>query len=152
MKNNKIFLPLQWSNFAILLALLKHEVNNRGFISECIQWWPVIISVTLIHGYSHLVSLENVVGYKKLRHFQGTQFNPIVLLEKKNITYRGALNTESLHPSCIISSRTRTMLKILYFSGGYQLFQISPGIKSLYDRGRKRIDLLMGRHNLGPGR
>ena len=36
------------------------------------------------------------------------------------------------------------MLKILYFSGGYQLFQISPGIKSLYYRRRKSIHLLTG--------
>ena len=34
------------------------------------------------------------------------------------------------------------MLKILYFSGGYQFFQISPEIKSLHDRGRKPIHLL----------
>ena len=37
------------------------------------------------------------------------------------------------------------MLKILYFSGGYQFFQILPGIKSLYDRSdrdRKLIHIL----------
>ena len=33
--------------------------------------------------------------------------------------------------------RPRIMLKIIYFSGGHQFFQTSPGIKSLYDRGRK---------------
>ena len=33
-----------------------------------------------------------------------------------------------------------------------KIFQLSPGIKSLYDRGRKIIHLLAGRHNLGPGR
>ena len=36
------------------------------------------------------------------------------------------------------------MLNILYVSGGYQIFQISPRIKSLYDRCRKRIYLLTG--------
>ena len=38
--------------------------------------------------------------------------------------------------------RPRTMLKILYFGGGYQIFQISPGVKSLYHRGRKLVHLL----------
>ena len=39
------------------------------------------------------------------------------------------------------------MLKILYFSGGYQFFQISPGIKSLHDRSdrdRKLIHIMAG--------
>ena len=36
------------------------------------------------------------------------------------------------------------MLKILYFSGGNQFFQISPGVKSPYDRGRKVIHLIAG--------
>ena len=36
------------------------------------------------------------------------------------------------------------MLKILYFSGGNQIFQISPGIKSLEDRRKKLIHLLAG--------
>ena len=44
-----------------------------------------------------------------------------------------------------------TMLEILYFSEHHQFFQNSPGIKSLYDRGRKRFYLLAGGHNLGPG-
>ena len=48
--------------------------------------------------------------------------------------------------------RPRTILKIFYFIGDHQFFQISPGIKSLNDRGRKLIHLLAGRHNLGPGR
>ena len=47
--------------------------------------------------------------------------------------------------------RSRTMLEILYFSGGHQIFQTSPGVKCLYGRGRKLIYWL-GRHNLGPGR
>ena len=41
------------------------------------------------------------------------------------------------------------MLKILYISGGHQLFQISPGIKSLYDRGKKLIHLLSGEAQFG---
>ena len=44
-----------------------------------------------------------------------------------------------------------TMLEILYFSEHHQFFQNSPGIKSLYDRGRKRFYLLAGGHNWGAG-
>ena len=43
------------------------------------------------------------------------------------------------------------MLKILYFSGGHQFFQILPGIKSLHDRGKKLIHLLAGEAQLGTG-
>ena len=43
------------------------------------------------------------------------------------------------------------MLKILCFSGGHQFFQISPGIKSLYDWGRKHIHLLAGEAKFGTG-
>ena len=43
------------------------------------------------------------------------------------------------------------MLKILYFSGGHQIFQKSPEIKSRYDRGRKLIQLLAGEAELGTG-
>ena len=88
----------------------------------------------LIHGYSYLVPLEILEGYKKLRRFPGTKVNLNVLLGKPDITYRGTLNTESLEPSCRISPEPRTMLKILYFSGGHQFSQISLGIKFLYDR------------------
>ena len=34
---------------------------------------------------------------------------------------------------------------MLYFSGGYQFFQM-PGIKCLYDWGKEIIHLLAGRH------
>ena len=40
--------------------------------------------------------------------------------------------------------RPRIMLKILYFSRCHQILQISRGIKSLYDRGKKVIHLLVG--------
>ena len=69
------------------MPLLKHEVNKRRFIFEGIRRWPVINLVTLIHWYSYLVSLEIVVGYRKLRSFQGTKVNLSVLLEKLDITY-----------------------------------------------------------------
>ena len=54
---------------------------------------PVINLITLINGYSYLISLEIVVGYTKLRVFQGTPVNLNVLkkkiseLNKKNKYY-----------------------------------------------------------------
>ena len=62
-------------------------VNKRGFIFEGIRQWPVINLVTLILRYSYLVSLEIIVGYRKLRSFQGTQVNLSVLLEELDTTY-----------------------------------------------------------------
>ena len=56
--------------------------------------------------------------------------------------HRGTLDTESLEPSCRISPRT--MLKKLFFDGGHQFFKISPGIKSLYDWGRKHLFISRG--------
>ena len=47
------------------------------------------------------------------------------------------------------SPRPRTMLKILYFSGSHQSFEISLGIKSLYDRVEKLFIYWPGRHNFG---
>ena len=38
----------------------------------------------------------------------------------------------------------RIMLKIICFSGDHQFFQISPGIRSLYERGKEPINLLAG--------
>ena len=35
-------------------------------------------------------------------------------------------------------------MKILYFSGGYQFFQISPEIKSLYYRAKKIYSFVSG--------
>ena len=54
---------------------------------------------------------------------------------------------KSLEPNYRISPKT--ILKILYFSGGYQFFQISPGIESLYDRGKTLIHLLAGEIKFG---
>ena len=38
-------------------------------------------------GYSHLISLESVVGYWKLRSFQKTKVNLNGLLEKPDMMY-----------------------------------------------------------------
>ena len=50
---------------------------------------------------SYLISVEIVVGYSKLRSFQGNQVNLSLLLEKlESRIHRGTLNTDSLGPSC----------------------------------------------------
>ena len=67
-------------------------MNKRGFIFEDIRLWFVTNLATLIHGYSYLILLKTVVGYRKLTTFKETQ--------------------------------------------------ISPGIKPLYDRGKKLIHVL----------
>ena len=51
------------------------------------------------------------------------------------MTYRGTLNTESLEPSYRISPRPKIMLKILYFKGYHQFFQISLCPYSFISRG-----------------
>ena len=66
---------------------MKHEVNKRGFISESIWRWLVINLVILIHRYSYLISFEIVVGYRKLRSFQGPRIKIYVLQEQPDITY-----------------------------------------------------------------
>ena len=43
------------------------------------------------------------------------------------------------------------MLKILCSSGSHQSFQIPPGIKSIYDLGKKHIHLLAGEAKLRNG-
>ena len=58
-------------------------MNKRGFIFGGMPGWPVINLVSLIHDYSYLILVEIVVGYRKLRSFQGTQLNLSVLLEKE---------------------------------------------------------------------
>ena len=71
----------------LFLALLNNEMKKQGFIFEIMQQWLIINLVNFIHGYSCLISLEIVLGYNKLRSFQGTQVNLSVLLEKGDVTY-----------------------------------------------------------------
>ena len=57
--------------------------------------------VTLIHGYSQVISLEIVVGYWKLRCFQETQVNLNGLLEKPDITLQNSWNLMSQVPELL---------------------------------------------------
>ena len=78
--------------------------------------------MTLIHGYSYLVSLEIIVGFKKLRIFQRTKVNLSVLLEKPDITYGGTRSMESLEPSCGISPKTSDHPENTLFRWGPPIF------------------------------
>ena len=83
--SDKACLSPHQSNFVLSLTVLKYKMNKRGFVFEGIL--PVIHLVTLIHGYSYLISFETFVAYRKLRNFQRTHSNLSVLLEKPGITY-----------------------------------------------------------------
>ena len=63
--------------------------------------------------------------------------------------YRGTLKTESHEPSCGIIPKTQD------HAGDHQFFQKSPGIKFLYDWGRKLFHYWPGMHfqqNYQPGK
>ena len=63
--------------------------------------------VTLIHGYSHLMSLEIIARHWKLRRFQENQINLNGFLKKQTSgIYRGTFKTESHEPSCGIIPKT----------------------------------------------
>ena len=122
--------------------------------------------VTLISRYSYLVSLDIIVDYGKLRRSEGTQVIESVLVEKLDTTYPTWNFWNGISSSsCIFLVRRltilvaiywnfslfcckyfvldcRIILKIFYFSGGHQLFQMSLGTKRLYDHGKKLIYLL----------
>ena len=61
--------------------------SRRQVSGVAIQRRTVINLVTLILRYSYLISLETVIGYRKLRSLQETQVNLRVLLEKPDVTY-----------------------------------------------------------------
>ena len=68
------------------LALFKQEVNKQDFTFEGIWRWSVIKFITLIRGYSYLISLEIIVGCSKLKisRYPG---QVMCVLEKPDIMY-----------------------------------------------------------------
>ena len=85
-----IRLFLKFSFLIFWLKRLPFQISTSleiSFPSTDIWRWPVRNLVTLIHGYSYLISLEIVVSYRKLRSFQRAQVNLSMLLEKPDITY-----------------------------------------------------------------
>ena len=130
-----------------LSSLYIHVIRVRSIVGSIEKWseetrfylWRY--SVVTCHKLSHFL-----VGYRKLRSFQGTQDTSCVLLEKPDITYGYAeILIRSLYSQVAdLVRRFRAMLKILYFSGSKKILQILPGKKSLYYWGRKIIHLLTG--------
>ena len=105
-------------------------MNKRGFIFEGIGWRPVINFVTLIYKYSYLISLEIVVGYRKVRISSNPgQFKYVP--EKPDITYPSC---EDLGPcwKYSISVRPTNFSK---YHREYNLFM--SGVENLFinDRG-----------------
>ena len=108
-------------------------MNKRGFIFEGIRWRPVINFVTLIYKYSYLISLEIVLGYRKVRISSNPgQFKYVP--EKPDITYPSC---EDLGPcwKYSISVRPTNFSK---YHRGYNLFM--SGVENLFinDRGSHR--------------
>ena len=94
--------------------------------------------VILIHRYLYLISFEIVAGYIKLGSFQGTQIKISVLQEQPYITYPSKNSQYGIFRAKL-QIQSEDHAEKLYFSGGDQFFQISPGITSLYDWGRKHV-------------
>ena len=105
-----IRLFFQLDNKTLLYRWLS-ETWKRGFIFEGIRRWCFTNVATSIHGYSYLISLDIVVGYRKLRSFQGTQVNLVKetreTIETSETRYHVSIgDTESLGSSCRISPKT----------------------------------------------
>ena len=117
-------------------------MNKRGVNFECIRRWPVINLDTLTHRYSYLISLHIVLGEEF--SMNSGQFRCNTKETRYHVSIAGHLMQNLWSQVAELVRRPRTMVKILYFRGGHQFFQISLGIKSLYDGGRKIIHLLAG--------
>ena len=114
------------------------------FLFPSIWRRPVIHLVSLLHGHSYLISLENVVGFRKLRSFQKTQVNLNGFLEKPDIRMAEFLQRNLVSRVAELFGRPRTMLEMLYFSLYHNFFHKSTGIKFLYNWGRELFHLLAG--------
>ena len=126
-------------------------MNKQGFNFEGIQ---------RCHKLSQFNSRIFILGFtcncyrlQKAKKFSRNpgQFKCVARETRYHISITELLiqNLQSQVPELV--QRPRITLKILYFSGGHQVFQISPGLKSLYDRGKKLINLLAGKAQLGIG-
>ena len=67
-------------------SLYRWPYWNMIWTNEVLFWRYLAVACHKLR-YSYLISVEIVVGYRKLRGSQGTQTNLIVLLEKPDITY-----------------------------------------------------------------
>ena len=108
--------------------------------------------VTLIHWYPHLISLEIVVGYWKLRTFQKTQVNWSGLPEKLGLTYPSWNSQYGISRAKLRNKDLLPCWKYFVSVGTTNFFQHSLGIKFLCDRVENFLIYWQGKHNLGPGR
>ena len=103
-------------NFTLSLAVLKHQVNKRGFFLKVFSGGlylaifgvfggGLISLVTLIYRYSYLILLGIVVGYGNLRSFQRSQVNLSVTGETRYHVSIVEVLRRNLS-SCRISSKT----------------------------------------------
>ena len=104
---------------------------------------------------SRVFSLDFTWNYCRVQEAKKFSTNPAqfecVARETRYHVLIAELLTQNLKSQVAkLVRRPSIMLKMLYFSGGYQFFQISPGIKSRYERVQKSFIYWPGRHNLGP--
>ena len=86
-----------------------------------------------------------LLGITEQRSFQGIQVNLYGLLEKSDITYPSELTILNLKSQVAeLAQRLRIMMEILELSGNQQFPTKSPGMESLYNRGRGLFHLLAG--------
>ena len=92
--------------------------------------------------YSHLISLETVVGYWELRRFQETQININGLLEKSHIHHISIVELLKWN----LMSQVAELFADLFplFLWVHRFSQKSPEIKLFYDLGRKYFHFLAG--------
>ena len=137
-----------------MLGLLKHKLNTQDFISQGIWRWPVINLVTLIDGYSHLISFEIFVGYWELRSFQETLINLNGSLENPDIMHplRNSYNGISWAKLPNYSEDLGKCWKYSISMGTINVFKDQRG-ESLFMTGVENFFInWLGRHNLGPVR
>ena len=97
----------QWSLLEIRLNTFRRStIPQKQFI--IIIWrWPVINLITLVNGYSFLISLEIDVSYRKLRLSRNPdQFKCVLEKTRYHVSIGEPLNMECLEPSCKISPNT----------------------------------------------
>ena len=125
--------------------------NNNNFFLHLNNQTSLYCFLYLNMRRTNEVSCLKVFGgYHKLSHFNSRVFildftwNCCRQQEGKKFREPMSILACSGKIRYDVSIAARTLLKILYFSGGYHLFQTSSGMKSLYDWGRKLIHLLTG--------
>ena len=118
---------------------------------DCFEKPP--LSLMACHNLSHFNSRVVILDFtwnccrlRKAKTFSRNpgQFKCVTRKAKYHLPIGELLKRNLSSQVAELVQRLRTMLKILYFSGGHQILQISQAIKSLCGRGRILIHLLPG--------